>query len=45
MLRAPESLVDLTTVLAYFSGESAKAWDKGEHVILEFQSDTEPGDW
>ena len=43
MLRLPRRLLDLETASLYCVGEGARAWEKGDHVILEFVSEEEGG--
>ena len=45
MLRLPRRALDPATARRYCGGESASARVKGEHVILEFLSEDEDGDW
>lgn len=44
MFRLPRRVLDLETARQYVVGDSASAWPKGEHVILEFHSDDEYGE-
>lgn len=45
MLRVPRRLLDQKTAEAYCSGESASVQATGEHLIIEFNSEDENGDW
>ena len=45
MLRLPRRVLDPATATRYCCGETASARIKGPHVILEFQSDDDSGDW
>ncbi|MHB8619935.1 MAG: hypothetical protein ACYDAG_10235 [Chloroflexota bacterium] len=45
MLRVPSRLLDQKTAEAYCFGESASVQATGEHLIIEFNSEDEHGDW
>src|SRR5918992_4360244 len=45
MLRLPRRVLDLATARQYCGGEAASARATGEHVILEFRSEDENGEW
>jgi len=45
MLRIPRGLIDVEALEPYFTGESNALRIKPEHVILEFNSNEEAGDW
>ena len=45
MLRLPAKLVDVKTMKQYCGSDSVSLRTKGGHVILEFHSEDESGDW
>ena len=45
MFRLPRSAVDVKNLASYCVGDCASIKTKGKHVILEFMSETEDGDW
>lgn len=45
MLRLPSCVLDYEVARRYCCGDAALARRKGEHVILEFRSEDEGGDW
>jgi hypothetical protein len=45
MLRLPREVVDVKAAEQYDSGESLSVDAKGKHVLLEFHSEDESGDW
>ena len=45
MLRLPRQLLDLETAAAYCPGEGARAWAKGDYVILSLDSEDEEPEW
>ena len=45
MLRLPREVVNVKAAEQYDSGESLSVDAKGKHVLLEFHSEDESGDW
>jgi hypothetical protein len=45
MLRIPKRFIDVRTALAYCDDEALTLAAKNEHVIIEFHSDEEGGEW
>jgi hypothetical protein len=45
MLRVPARLVDLETAQLYCVGDAARAWSRGEHVIVSASSEDEEADF
>jgi len=45
MLKVPRQLVDVNLVKRYCPGESAIIYEKGNHLIFEFTSQTEDYEW
>ena len=45
MLRLPTKLADVKAIRQYNAGDSFTIWTKAGHVLLEFQSEDESGDW
>src|SRR5687767_14918039 len=45
MLRLPRGLLDEKTAAAYGAGDALSVEAKGEHVLVEFLSQDESGDW